>query len=79
MDTNKAGQGMAAKPCAGSHIQPGSSYVTVSGDNLWCIAQRAYGQGKENDWHKIYEANKQAIGSNPDLIHIGLHLHIPHL
>ena len=50
------------------------SYVVVSGDSLSKIAKREYGD--MNQWHRIYEANKDQI-SNPDLIHPGQKLRIP--
>ena len=53
----------------------GDSYTTVTGDHLWSIAVRAYGDGYA--WTKIYEANKEAIGVNPGLIAKGMILSIP--
>ena len=54
---------------------PGSNYTVQPGDSLFSIAQRAYGDG--NQWHKIYDANKQVIGNDPNLIRPGEILHIP--
>src|SRR5256885_13215908 len=54
---------------------PGSSYTVQPGDTLSGIAQRAYGNG--NEWQKIYDANKQVIGSDPNLIQPGQVLYIP--
>ncbi|MFZ5845650.1 MAG: LysM peptidoglycan-binding domain-containing protein [Patescibacteria group bacterium] len=48
------------------------SYKVVSGDNLWEIAEREYGDGFK--WVNIAEANKLA---NPDLIHAGNILTLP--
>ncbi len=48
------------------------SYVVVTGDTLWDIAVRAYGDGYA--WVKIAQANNLA---NPDLIHAGNVLTIP--
>lgn len=53
----------------------GDSYTTVSGDHLWGIAVRAYGDGYA--WTQIYETNKEAIGVNPSLIAKGMILSIP--
>ena len=53
----------------------GELYVVQSGDTLTSIAQRAYGNG--NLWQLIYNANKQVIGSNPNLIQAGQVLQIP--
>jgi Dyp-type peroxidase family len=54
---------------------PGDIYVVKQGDSLTSIAQRAYGNG--NLWPLIYNANKQVIGNNPNLIQPGQVLHIP--
>lgn len=49
--------------------------VVVDGDTLSGIAAAEYGNASE--WHAIFEANRDRIG-DPDLIHSGLHLRIPH-
>lgn len=54
---------------------PASSYVVKSGDSLSKIAKRLYGDA--NEWPRIYEANKDLIGKNPDLIQPGQNLVIP--
>ena len=51
------------------------SYVVKSGDSLSKIAKELYGEAKR--WPEIYEANKQLIGDNPNLIHPGQKLRIP--
>jgi nucleoid-associated protein YgaU len=51
------------------------SYVTKAGDNLTTIAQEVYGDGSR--WREIYEANKKAIGDDPNLIQVGATLTIP--
>jgi nucleoid-associated protein YgaU len=56
-------------PPPGPHPLKGTNYVVRSGDSLWKIAERAYGNG--NLWPKIYAANKAVIGSNPNLIFPG--------
>ncbi len=48
------------------------TYTVVSGDTLWAIAERFYGDG--NQYHKIASASGVA---NPDLIHPGQVLTIP--
>lgn len=55
----------------------GTNYTVQAGDNLTSIAQRAYGNGA--DWSKIYEANKQVIGPNPNALRVGEVLAIPTL
>ena len=61
--------------------QPGTiatckTYTVQPGDSLWLIAEKAYGDGTK--WQWIYDYNQNAIGDNPDLIHPGLDLFIPH-
>jgi nucleoid-associated protein YgaU len=58
-----------AKPAAAAE-----SYTVKSGDSLWKISERVYGNG--NDWRRIYEANKDQI-QNPDVIQPGWVLTIP--
>ncbi len=52
-----------------------SSYTVVKGDCLWNIAKKFYGSGSK--YTLIYEANKDIIGSNPNLIYAGQVLTIP--
>jgi nucleoid-associated protein YgaU len=51
------------------------TYVTQAGDNLTTIAEQFYGDGSL--WKKIYQANKDVIGNNADLIQAGWTLAIP--
>lgn len=51
------------------------TYTVKSGDSLSAIAQSEMGDAKR--WPELYEANKDAVGKNPDLIHPGLELKIP--
>jgi len=46
-----------------------------SGDDLWNIAKQYYGSGAMHT--KIYEANKDLIGGDPNLIFLGQKLIIP--
>lgn len=50
------------------------SYVVKSGDTLWAIAKKYYGNGAQHT--KIYYANKNKI-KNPNLIYSGQKLTIP--
>jgi len=54
---------------------PTATYVVVPGDYLVKIAQQFYGDGSQ--WRKIYGANVDVIGSDPDLIYPGEVLVIP--
>ncbi len=49
-------------------------YVIQSGDTLWGIAQREYGNGKQ--WNRIYEFNKSVI-ANPNRPKKGTRIQIP--
>lgn len=53
---------------------PGT-YTVKSGDSLWKIAQKVYKNG--DDWRKIYDKNKAAIGPNPNALKVGTKLVIP--
>jgi len=46
-----------------------------SGDTLLTIADQKYGDGAQ--WRRIYDANKDVIGSDPDKLKIGMQLKIP--
>src|SRR5579864_5504486 len=60
-----------------SRVLPGGNYTVQPGDSLWSIAVQAYQDGTA--WPKIYEANKQVIGREANIIHPGEVLHIPPL
>lgn len=55
---------------------PEDSVVVEAGDSLWLIAARMAGP-KASDaeiaraWPRWYQANREAIGPDPDLLHIG--------
>lgn len=53
-----------------------TTYTVKSGDCLWNIAKKFYGNGSK--YTKIYEANKDKI-RNPNLIYVGQVLTIPSL
>lgn len=54
---------------------PGTRYTIVSGDTLWGIAKRFYGDGSL--WRIIWDANKPMTSGNPDLIYVGEVVYIP--
>jgi LysM repeat protein len=60
-----------------AQARPGSSYTVQQGDTLSSIAQQAYGNA--NEWQKIYDANVQVIGNDPNLLHAGEVIYIPSL
>lgn len=47
-------------------------YIVQEGDCLWSIAEREFGDGMY--WVKLYEANRDVIGENPDLLWVGAEL-----
>ena len=49
-------------------------HVVRTGDNLWSIARKYYGNGAK--WKLIYEANKSAI-KKPEFLEPGTVLAIP--
>ena len=59
----------------GSEEGGGTTYTVKKGDNLWTLAKKFYGSGA--DYTKIYEANKDTIGKNPNLIYPGQTFTIP--
>jgi hypothetical protein len=60
-------------------IQPGSTYTVQPGDTLSGIAKQAYGDDSEPSWRRIYTANQQVIGNNPNHLRPGEVLYIPPL
>ena len=52
-----------------------SEYVVEPGDTLRSIALSVYGDADE--WPRIYAANRELIGSNPDALQAGMRLQIP--
>ncbi len=51
------------------------TYTVRPGDSLSKIAKSLLGDAKK--WRVLYEANKDVVGSNPDLIQPGQVLKIP--
>jgi 5'-nucleotidase/UDP-sugar diphosphatase len=66
-----AGVAPSPAPDAGG----GETYEVASGDTLLTIAEKQYGDATQ--WRRIYEANQDVIGSNPDALKIGMKLKIP--
>ena len=58
-------------------LQPGTTYTVQPGDSLSSIADRAYDDGSEASWMKIYNANRYVIGNDPNRIYPGEVLTIP--
>jgi nucleoid-associated protein YgaU len=51
------------------------TYVVKQGDTLSKIAEKIYGDA--NQYEKIYKANLELIGDDPNLIKVGQELTIP--
>lgn len=62
------------EPRVDNTVQP-KTYTVKSGDCLWNIAKKFYGNGGR--YTEIYNANKGVIGGNPNLIYPGQVLTIP--
>lgn len=52
-----------------------SYYVVQSGDTLWAIAQRIWGDGSR--WREIYNLNADVIGPDPNSLKVGTRLVVP--
>jgi nucleoid-associated protein YgaU len=65
----------APTPNAPAPAPETKTYEVKSGDSLSKIAQREYGDAQK--WRRIYDANRELIGDDPDLIHPGQNLKIP--
>lgn len=50
------------------------TYIVRKGDCLWSIAEAELGDGMY--WSSIYEANRELIGDDPDLLYVGWELKI---
>lgn len=55
----------------------GKMHTVASDETLSHIALKYYGSAAKEKWMIIYEANKDEIGDNPNIIHKGMELFIP--
>jgi len=75
---NKSGQTTDTSSSTQSELveaKPGNDYVVQPGDNLWSISVATYGTGY--NWSKVYEANKEVLGANPNQIEKGTKIALP--
>ncbi len=78
------GRGAAArKPASAAAAQPQpeilAEHTVSAGETLSHIALKHYGSAAKEKWMAIYEANREVIGENPNLIKPGQVLKIPKL
>jgi nucleoid-associated protein YgaU len=66
---------VGSTPSTTSSPVAGDTYEVQSGDTLATIAQQFYGDPTQ--WRRIYDANKDAIGDDPDKLKLGTKLTIP--
>jgi nucleoid-associated protein YgaU len=52
-----------------------SDYNVQEGDSLWKISEEVYGSGY--NWGDVYEANKEALGGNPNNLAEGTKITLP--
>ncbi len=64
-----------AEPPSASPPPSGVRHVVQRGDDLWSLAERYYGQGR--DWRKIAAANPDRLTGGPDRLAPGWRLVIP--
>jgi hypothetical protein len=69
-------------PAPRSTSVPQRTVTVTSGDSLWAIAARHLGprataQQIAREWPRWYAANRDVIGGNPDVIHVGQVLTVP--
>lgn len=72
--TVKQSNGLKDRPSSATAASSVKTHTVVSGDSLWAIAKKYYGNGSQ--YTKIYSANKSVI-KNPNLIYPGQVLTIP--
>jgi nucleoid-associated protein YgaU len=53
------------------------TYVVQRGDTLGSIAAKPEIYGKASQWRRIFEANRELLGDNPNRLKVGMSLCIP--
>lgn len=66
--------GDAGKESGEQDSRKADIYVVQPGDSLWSIAKEQLGNGM--CWMTLYDANRQVIGNNPNLILPGMELNV---
>jgi nucleoid-associated protein YgaU len=62
---------------SGRAADKGHQHLVQPGDDLWSLAERYYGDGR--DWRKIAVANPTVLTGGPDRLQVGWRLRIPDL
>jgi LysM repeat protein len=63
------------RPAAVPSATASDEYIVAEGDTLRSIAQQVYGDAEQ--WPRIYAANRDTIGPDPDTLSAGTRLRIP--
>ena len=63
----------------GSSPRKGQMHTVAADETLSHIALKYYGSAAKEKWMIIYEANKELIGDNPNIIRRGMELFIPEI
>ncbi|MFT4167221.1 MAG: LysM peptidoglycan-binding domain-containing protein [Microlunatus sp.] len=64
-----------AESSAASRAPKGKTYTVQQGDDLWTLAERFYGEGRE--WRRIAAANPDLLTGGPDHLETGWRLVLP--
>jgi nucleoid-associated protein YgaU len=77
--TSKPGAGAERPPVQAPKAQPAylAQHKVVSGETLSHVALKYYGSAAKEHWMRIYEANRDVIGDDPNKIRVGQVLNIP--
>jgi nucleoid-associated protein YgaU len=65
----------ASTPATAAATTSSDEYTVEAGDTLRSIAQQVYGDPAQ--WPRIYDANRETIGADPDTLSAGTKLRIP--
>ncbi|HEX8509541.1 MAG TPA: LysM peptidoglycan-binding domain-containing protein, partial [Propionibacteriaceae bacterium] len=60
---------------SGSQGVTSATHLVARGDDLWSLAERYYGEGR--DWRKIARANPRVLTGGPDRLEVGWLLVVP--
>jgi len=72
-------EGVNITPSKPAGQKKGKLHTVASDETLSHIALKYYGSAAKEKWMIIYEANKELIGDNPNIIRPGMELFIPEI